>query len=66
VVEDGQVLGIDHAAIAHRAAEAAERLRAANRDNHAIAERLAPYVGRFCHGLACGCDGPRRRLENAR
>ena len=69
VVENGRVLGIDMASVARRAAEAAERLRAANQETRAAAERIAPFVSRFCHGLACGCGSPsgtgQRRLENA-
>lgn len=67
VVRDGRVLGIDLDAIAQRAAEAAARLRAANQDARAAAERLAPFVARFCHGLSCGCWSPaaagQRRID---
>jgi 5-methylthioadenosine/S-adenosylhomocysteine deaminase len=70
VVENGRVLGVDVTGIARRAAAAAERLRAANQATRATAERLAPFVSRFCHGLACDCHSPsgtaQRRLENAR
>ena len=60
VVENRLVTTVDLPALRQRSAEAAERLRAANAETRATAERLAPYVGRFCHGLACKCPPPRR------
>jgi 5-methylthioadenosine/S-adenosylhomocysteine deaminase len=65
VVENGRVLGVDMEAIARRAAATAERLRAANRETRETAERIAPFIARFCHGLTCDCELPHRRLENA-
>ena len=55
VVKDGRIVTIDVEALARQAAAASERLRAANQDNRAAAERLAPFIARFCHGLSCGC-----------
>ncbi len=65
VVENRRVVGVDMNGIARRAANAAERLRAANRETHDAAERIAPFVSRFCHALTCDCALPHRRLENA-
>jgi guanine deaminase len=55
VVKDGRIVTIDIEALARQASAASERLRAANQDNRAAAERLAPFIARFCHGLSCGC-----------
>jgi 5-methylthioadenosine/S-adenosylhomocysteine deaminase len=55
VVKDRHVLTVDVEALRQKSAAAAERLRAANAETRAIAERLAPLVGRFCNGLACKC-----------
>jgi guanine deaminase len=65
VVENRRVVGVDMNEIARRAADAAERLRAANRETREAAERIAPFVSRFCHALTCDCELPHRRLENA-
>ena len=65
VVENGRVLGIDMDTLARRAAATTERLRAANREMHETAERIAPFISRFCHALTCDCTMPHRRLENA-
>ena len=65
VVENRRVLGVDMDAIGRRAATTAERLRAANRETRATAERIAPLISRFCHALTCDCAMPHRRLENA-
>jgi guanine deaminase len=54
-VAGGRALGVDRAALRAKAEAARERLTAANAGERARAERLAPFVGRFCHGLACGC-----------
>ena len=55
VVKDRNVLTVDVEALRQKSAAAAERLRTANAETRAIAERLAPLVGRFCNGLACKC-----------
>jgi 5-methylthioadenosine/S-adenosylhomocysteine deaminase len=55
VVKDRNVLTVDVEALRQKSTAAAERLRAANAETRAIAERLAPLVGRFCNGLACKC-----------
>ena len=55
VVKDRNVLTVDVESLRQKSAAAAERLRAANAETRAIAERLAPLVGRFCNGLACKC-----------
>ena len=65
VVENRLVTTVDLPALRQRSAEAAERLRAANAETRAIAERLAPFVDRFCHGLACKCPSPRRLRPGA-
>lgn len=55
VVKDRQLLKVDMAALQRRAAAAAERLREANAQARSAADRLAPFIGRFCRGLACAC-----------
>lgn len=65
IVDEGRVLSVNMEELARRAAAAAERLRVANRETRETAERIAPFIARFCHGLACDCATPRRRLENA-
>jgi 5-methylthioadenosine/S-adenosylhomocysteine deaminase len=55
VVKNRNVLTVDVESLRQKSAAAAERLRAANAETRAIAERLAPLVGRFCNGLACKC-----------
>jgi 5-methylthioadenosine/S-adenosylhomocysteine deaminase len=52
VVSDGRAIGIDHAALAAQAQEAAERLAALNAPARRFAERIEPMVSSFCHGLA--------------
>jgi 5-methylthioadenosine/S-adenosylhomocysteine deaminase len=65
VVKDRQLVKVNMAALARQAAVVAERLRETNAATRAAAERLAPFIGRFCHSLACGCrTKARRQLEN--
>lgn len=52
VVSGGRALGIDHAALAHRAQQAVERFEALNEPARQFAERIAPMVSGFCQGLA--------------
>jgi guanine deaminase len=55
VVKDRNVVTVDVEALRQKSAAAAERLRAANAETRAVAERLAPLVGRFCNSLSCRC-----------
>ena len=52
VVRDRKLATVDAAALKRRAEEAVERLRAANAEARALGEKLHPYVGHFCAGLA--------------
>jgi guanine deaminase len=52
VVQDGRVLTVDEAQLVKKVQIAADRLREQNRGEWALAERLAPIVGRICRGLA--------------
>lgn len=52
VLEAGRFTTIDLARIATQAEAAVERLRAANRGARELAEKLEPYVGQYCGGLA--------------
>ncbi len=52
VLEAGRFTTIDFARIAAQAESAVERLREANRGARALAEKLEPYVGQYCTGLA--------------
>jgi 5-methylthioadenosine/S-adenosylhomocysteine deaminase len=61
VLRDGVLTGIDWPRIVVRARAAAERLREANAETRAAAERLAPIVSQFCVGLGrCSHDLPRK------
>lgn len=51
IVRDRKVLGVDVEKLRREAEEAMVRLRAANAEAKAFAEKLLPYVGRFCTGL---------------
>ena len=51
IVRDRKVLGVDVAKLRREAEEAMVRLRAANAEAKAFAEKLLPHVGRFCTGL---------------
>jgi 5-methylthioadenosine/S-adenosylhomocysteine deaminase len=61
VLKDGVLPGLDWAAVASRARDAAARLSEANAGARDAAERLAPVVSHFCVGLGrCAHDLPRR------
>jgi 5-methylthioadenosine/S-adenosylhomocysteine deaminase len=51
IVRDRKVLNVDVAQLRRDADEAVARLTAANAEAKAFAERLLPYVGRFCTGI---------------
>ena len=52
VVRGRKLLMIDPAKLQRRAQEAVARLNAANGEARALSEKLQPYVGQFCSGLA--------------
>ena len=52
VVEGGRVLTVDEARLKKKVQIAADRLREQNRGEWALADRLAPIVGRVCRALA--------------
>jgi 5-methylthioadenosine/S-adenosylhomocysteine deaminase len=52
VLEAGRFTTIDFARIAAQAESAVARLREANRGARELAEKLEPYVGQYCGGLA--------------
>jgi 5-methylthioadenosine/S-adenosylhomocysteine deaminase len=52
VVDNRRVVGLDRDRLRDRAAEARERLAAANADNRRLYEALEPVVGSYCPGLA--------------
>ena len=58
VMQGGQVLGVDEAAIRDRAQESAERLARTNRELFAGAQELAPYILTHCQALIGAGDGP--------
>ena len=58
VMQGGQVLGVDEAAIRDRAQESAERLARTNRELFARAQELAPYIWTHCQALIGAGDGP--------
>jgi guanine deaminase len=51
IVRDRKVLNVDIARLKAEADEAVARLMAANAEAKAFAEKLMPYVGRFCAGV---------------
>jgi 5-methylthioadenosine/S-adenosylhomocysteine deaminase len=51
IVRDRKVLNVDVAKLKAQAEEARVRLTAANAEARALAEKLLPYVGRFCAGV---------------
>jgi 5-methylthioadenosine/S-adenosylhomocysteine deaminase len=53
VLDHGRITTIDEKKLRRDATAAAERLYAANAATRAFAKRLQPFVGEFCHGLAC-------------
>ena len=58
VMQGGQVLGVDEAAIRDRAQQSAERLARTNRELFAGAQELAPYIWTHCQALIGAGDGP--------
>jgi guanine deaminase len=59
VVRDRAVLGVDWPALASKAREAAARLRRSTAPARLLAERLEPYVEKFCRGLRGAPHPPR-------
>jgi 5-methylthioadenosine/S-adenosylhomocysteine deaminase len=53
VVRAGKLLNVDLVKLRRDAEQAVERLNAANADARELSEKLRPYVGQFCSGLAC-------------
>ena len=53
VLDHGRLTTIDEKKLRRDATAAAERLYAANAATRAFAKQLQPFVGEFCHGLAC-------------
>jgi len=51
-VEGGRVLTVDETQLKKKVQIAADRLREQNRGEWALADRLAPIVGRVCRALA--------------
>jgi guanine deaminase len=62
-LRDGRVLGIDEAALARQAQEAADRLAAANAATRSWCEAIAPHVSCHCRALAGRFTGARRLLR---
>src|SRR6185436_863730 len=54
VVRNRALVKLDAAKLKADAENAVERLRGANAESRALAERLHPYIGQFCGGLAAG------------
>ena len=54
VMRDRKLLTVDVDALRRKADEAVARLREANAEAKALGEKLHPYVGHFCAGLAAG------------
>jgi guanine deaminase len=52
VLDRGKLTTVDLARIRAQAEEAVARLAAANAEQKALSEKLAPYVGQYCGGLA--------------
>jgi 5-methylthioadenosine/S-adenosylhomocysteine deaminase len=61
-LRDGAVVGIDWPRIVTRARDAAARLREANAETRAAAERLASIVSQFCVGLGRSAHDVPRKL----
>jgi 5-methylthioadenosine/S-adenosylhomocysteine deaminase len=53
VLDRGRLTTIDEKKLRRDATAAAERLYAANAGTRTFAQQLRPFVGAFCHGLAC-------------
>lgn len=54
VMRERRLLAVDVDALKRKAEEAVARLREANAEAKALGEKLHPYVGHFCAGLAAG------------
>jgi 5-methylthioadenosine/S-adenosylhomocysteine deaminase len=54
VLRERRLLSVDVAKLRRDAEAAVERLAAANAEARALSEKLHPYVGQYCSGLACG------------
>ena len=54
VMRERKLLTVDVDALRRKAEEAVARLREANAEAKALGEKLHPYVGHFCAGLAAG------------
>lgn len=52
ILDHGRFTTVDLARIRHQAEEAVARLAAANSETRAACDRLAPFVGQYCSGLA--------------
>jgi guanine deaminase len=52
VLDRGRLTTVDLPRIRAQAEEAVARLAAANAESRALAEKLEPYVGQYCSGLA--------------
>jgi guanine deaminase len=52
VLRDRALVNVDIARLRSEAEEAVARLSAANAETRALTEKLAPYVGHYCSGLA--------------
>jgi guanine deaminase len=52
VLDRGRLVTVDPARLRAQAEEAVARLAAANAEQKALSEKLAPYVGQYCGGLA--------------
>jgi guanine deaminase len=52
VLDKGRLVNVDVSRMRAQASEAVARLAAANAENRALAEAIAPYIGKFCSGLA--------------
>jgi guanine deaminase len=52
ILDKGRLLNVDLPRMRAQAEEAVARLAAANSENLALAQALAPHVGRYCSGLA--------------
>ena len=65
VMRDRELTGIDWPRIVARAQAAAERLKAANAESRAAAERLAPVISQFCVGLGRRAHDLPRKLPAA-
>ena len=54
VLRESRLLTVDVEKLRRDAEEAVARLAAANAEAREFSEKLHPYVGQFCGGLACG------------